>query len=144
MQYNTFLFGISKRTVFKVSKDNPDDFIDLSNFSNSDINESMDASPNVVVRLYDLKSELKTDQSDLIKYRVKLATIINFSLVKLPPCKSSFAQHVIRASLQTYIWMSFHIEKKPVHSPFQFGWEKMNGIVSINFEGQMLSEFLQR
>jgi hypothetical protein len=25
-------------------------------------------------------------------------------LAKLPPCEASFVQHVLKASLQTYIW----------------------------------------
>jgi hypothetical protein len=37
--------------------------------------------------------------------RVKIAKQKDVSLAKLPPCEASFVQHVLRASLQTYIWM---------------------------------------
>ena len=32
-------------------------------------------------------------------------------LAKLPSCEATFKQHVLRASLQTYVWMSCHLTK---------------------------------
>ena len=43
------------------------------------------------------------------------------SLAKLPPCEATFHQHVLRASVQTYIWKSSQKAQSPVRSPLMFG-----------------------
>jgi hypothetical protein len=48
----------------------------------------------------------KPNYSNLNKFRVRLAAKKEGSLAKLPPCEATFHQHVLRASLQTYIWKS--------------------------------------
>jgi hypothetical protein len=50
--------------------------------------------------------KLRADYSNLNKFRVRLATKKEASLAKLSPCEATFHQHVLRASLKTYIWKS--------------------------------------
>jgi hypothetical protein len=137
------MFGIGKRTVFKVLKDRPSDFIDLSSLADCDIDQSVYAARKLVARLYDQKEKLKAGHVDLNKLRVRLATLKDACLAKLPTCEATFRQHILRASLQTNIWMSAHIPKPPPNSPLLFGWEKKNRLVPVFFRGQMSSDFLQ-
>jgi hypothetical protein len=58
------LFGIGKRTVFKVVKDNPENFRDLSIFADCDTDKSIDAARKLVCRLYDQKGKLKMKVMD--------------------------------------------------------------------------------
>ena len=59
------LFGIGKRTVFKVLKDSPENFRDLSTLADCDTDKSIDAASKLVCRLYDQKGKLKEDHVDL-------------------------------------------------------------------------------
>jgi hypothetical protein len=45
-------------------------------------------------------------------------------LDKLPPCEATFKQHVLRASLQTYVWYRAILQSPLIKSRLQFGWEK--------------------
>lgn len=137
------LFGIGKRTVFKVLKDSPENFTDLSILADCDTDKSIDAARKLVCRLYDQKGKLKEDHVDLNKLRVRLATLRDACLAKLPPCEATFTQHVLRSSLQTNIWMTAHVAKPPMKSAVLFGWEDRNGLVPVYFKGQMSSDFLQ-
>jgi hypothetical protein len=69
------LFGIDKRTVFKVLKDSPENFRDLSILADCDTDKSIDAARKLVCRLYDQNGKLKEDHVDLNKLRVRLATL---------------------------------------------------------------------
>jgi hypothetical protein len=60
----------------------------------------------LISRLYDPKGKSKRCDSDLNRFRVKLATCKDSSLIRLPPCEATFKQHVLRTSLQTKIWMN--------------------------------------
>lgn len=137
------LFGIGKRTVFKVLKDSPENFRDLSTLADCDTDKSIDAASKLVCRLYDQKGKLKEDHVDLNKLRVRLATLRDACLAKLPPCEATFTQHVLRSSLQINIWMTAHVAKPPMKSAVLFGWEDRNGLVPVYFKGQMSSDFLQ-
>ena len=109
------LFGIGKRTVFKVLKDSPENFRDLSILADCDTDKSIDASRKLVYRLYDQKGKLKEDHADLNKLRVRLATLRDACLAKLPPCEVTFTQHVLLSSLQINIWMTAHVAKPPMN-----------------------------
>jgi hypothetical protein len=74
---------------------------------------------------------------------IRLATKKEASLAKLPPCEATFHQHVLRASLQTYIWKSSQKVQPPVRSPLMFGWEDKGVLVPVFFRRQMSSDFLQ-
>jgi hypothetical protein len=138
------LFGIGKRSVFKVLKENPGNFKDLSNLADCDGDVSVTAARRLVIKLYDSREKIKAKDENLNKLRTRLATVKSACLAKLPPCEATFKQHVLRASLQTYVWMSCHLTKPPPKSPLQFGWEKRYGsLLPVYFQGQMLSEFLQ-
>jgi hypothetical protein len=91
------LFGIGKRTVFKVLKDSPENFTDLSTLADCDTDKSIDAASKLVCRLYDHKGKLKEDHVELNKLRVRLATLRDACLAKLPPCEATFTQHVLRS-----------------------------------------------
>ena len=90
------------------------------------------------------KGKLRADYSNLNTFRVRLATKQrSTSLVKLPPCEATFHQHVLRASVQTYIWKSSQKAQPPVRSPLMFGWEDKGVLVPVFFRRQMSSDFLQ-
>ena len=63
-------------------------------------------------------------------------------MAKLPPCEASFVQDVLRASLQTYIWMKSDTAQPPGKSALDFGWEDQNGLSPVYFVGQISSDFL--
>jgi hypothetical protein len=69
-----------------------------------------------VARLYDQKGKIKSAHDNLNRLRVKIAKQKDVSLAKLPPCEVSFVQHVLRASLQTYIWMKSDTAQPPEKS----------------------------
>jgi hypothetical protein len=52
-------------------------------------------------RLYDPKGKSKRCHIDLNKLRVKLETVKDSTLVRLPPSEDKFKQHVLRSSYQT-------------------------------------------
>ena len=108
-----------------------------------DTDKSIDAASKLVCRLYDQKGKLKEDHVDLNKLRVRLATLRDACLAKLPPCQATFTQHILRSSPQINIWMTAHVAKPPMKSAVLFGWEDRNGLVPVYFKGQMSSDFLQ-
>jgi hypothetical protein len=104
-------FGIGKKSMFKVLKETPNQFSDLSRIECSDIDDSVDLSWKLISRLYNPKGKSKRCHIDLNKLRVKLATVKVSTLVILPPVASedTFKQHVLRSSYQTKIWLNAHI-----------------------------------
>jgi hypothetical protein len=48
--------------------------------------------------------KIKAEDENLNKLRTRLATVKSACFAKLPPCEAIFKQHVLRASLQTYVW----------------------------------------
>jgi hypothetical protein len=107
------MFGIGKKSVYKLLKESPDEFKDLCKLGDSDVETAVDASRKLVSNLYDQKGKSKKCHSDLNKLRFKLSTSKDCSLVRLPPCESLFLQHVLRSILQTKIWMTAD-QAKPV------------------------------
>ena len=135
------MFGIGKRTVFKVFKDSPENFRDLSTLADCDTDKSIDAASKLVCRLYDQKGKLKEDHVDLNKLRVRLATLRDACLAKLPPCEATFTRHVLRSSLQINIWMTAYVAKPPMKSAVLFGWEDRNGLVPFISKARCLLIF---
>jgi hypothetical protein len=72
----------------------------------------------------------KEDHVELNKLRVRLATLRDACLAKLPPCEATFTQHVLRSSLQIDIWITAHIAKPPMKYTVLFGSEDRNGLSS--------------
>jgi hypothetical protein len=68
----------------------------LSILADCDTDKSIDAARKLACRLYDQKGKLKEDHVDLNKLRVRLATLRNACLAKLPPCEATSTQHVLR------------------------------------------------
>jgi 5-bromo-4-chloroindolyl phosphate hydrolysis protein len=91
--------------MFKALKEPPNQFSDLSRIECSDIDDSVDLSRKLISRLYDPKGKSKRCYIDLNKLRVKLATVKDSTLVRLPPSEDTFKQHVLRSSYQTKIWL---------------------------------------
>jgi hypothetical protein len=79
----------------------------------------------------------------LNRLRVKIAKQKVVSLAKLSPCEASFVQDVLRASLQTYIWMKSDTAQPPEKSALDFGWEDQNRLSPVYFVGQTSSDFLK-
>ena len=100
----SLLFGIGKRSVFKVLKENPDYFKDLSNLADCDVDVSVAAARRLVIKLDDSRGKIKTEDKNLNRLRIRLATVKRACLATLPPCEATFKQHVLRASLQAYAW----------------------------------------
>jgi hypothetical protein len=136
-------FRIGKKTVLKTLKDNIDEFADLNKLCLFDSETSINVSRNFVARLYDQKGKMKSAHDNLNRLRVKIAKQKDVSLAKLPPCEASFVQHVLRASLQTYIWMKSDTVQQPEKSALDFGWEDQNGLSPVYFVGQTSSDFLK-
>ena len=109
-------FGIGKKSMFKALKETPNQFSDLSRIECSDIDDSVDLSRKLISRLYDPKGKSKRCHIDLIKLRVKLATVKDSTLVIFTPIASedTFKQHVLRSSYQTKKWLNAHIPKPVV------------------------------
>jgi hypothetical protein len=111
--------------------------------TSGDTDQPTDAASKLVCRLYDQKGKLKEDHVDLSKLGVRLATLRDACLAKLPPCEDTFTQHVLRSLLQINIWMTAYVAKPPMKSAVLLGWEDRNGLVPVYFKGQMSSDFLQ-
>jgi hypothetical protein len=90
-------------------------------------------------------SDIETSAHDnLHELRVKSALAKDASLLRLSPSEAAFKQHILRVSLQVYVWMNSHVAKAPPRSPLKFGWAMADGFMKpVYFEGPMSSEFLQ-
>ena len=62
-------------------------------------------------KLYDPKAKYKSCHTNLNKLRVRLATSKDCSLVRIPPSESAFKQHVLRASIQTKMFVRAKVER---------------------------------
>ena len=130
--------------MLKALKETPDQFSDLSMIYHADVDDSVDVCRKLISRLYDPKGKSKRCHSDLNRFRVKLATCKDSSLIKLPPCKATFKQRELRTSLQTNIWMNAHETRAVIGSPLQYGWKEGKfDLEPVLFEDQMSSDFLQ-
>ena len=85
-------------------KENPDYFQYLSNLADCDVDVSVTAARRLVIKLYDSRRKIKAEDENLNKLRTRLATVKSACFAKLPPCEATFKQHVLRASLQTFVW----------------------------------------
>ena len=85
-------FGIGKKSMLKALKETPNQFSDLSRIEYSDIDNSVDLSRKLISGLYGPKGKLKRCHIDLNKLRVKLATVKESTLVRLPPSEDTFKQ----------------------------------------------------
>jgi hypothetical protein len=137
-------FGIGKKTVHKTLIQNPQKFQNLLSFAGSDIETSVEVGRKFVSVLYAPKGAAKSAHDNLHELRVKSALAKDASLVRLPPSEATFKQHILRVSLQVYVWMNSHVAKAPPRSPLKFGWAMADGSMKlVYFEGPMSSEFLQ-
>jgi hypothetical protein len=85
--------------------------LDLSQLKDPDLESSICVARNVVAKLYDPKAKYKSCHINLNKLRVRLATSKDCSLVRIPPSESAFKQHVLRASIQTKMFVRAKVER---------------------------------
>ena len=62
---------------------------------------------------------------------------------QLPPCEATFKQHVLRASLQTYVWYHAILESPLLRVICSLVGKKDGSLLPVYFQGQMSSDFLQ-
>jgi hypothetical protein len=55
------LLGTGKRSVFKVLKENPDNFKDLSHLADCDVDVPVTAARRLVIKLYDSREKIKAE-----------------------------------------------------------------------------------
>jgi hypothetical protein len=92
---------IGMRSVFKVLKENPDNFKDLSNLADCDVDVSVTAARRLVIKPYDSKGKIKAQDENLNKLRTRLATVKSACLAKLPPCEATIPFRVIQFYYQS-------------------------------------------
>ena len=102
--------------MLKTLKNNIDEFADLNKLCLFDSETSIDVSRYFVATLYDQMGKMKSAHDNLNRLRVKITKQKDVSLAKLPLCEASFVQHVLRASLQTYIRMKSDTAQPPEKS----------------------------
>lgn len=138
-------FGLGKKSMYKLLQKSADNFQSLQiGFSTGDQESAIHDGRKFVALLYDPKRKFSDLHEDLNKLRVKFATTKDMNLVRLPPCEASFLQHILRAMLQTQVWMHSHIAKPATRQPKNSGWQEgKNGLLPILFEGPMSADFLQ-
>ena len=102
--------GIGKKSMLKALKETPTQFSDFSRIEFPDIDNSVDLSRKLISRLYEPKGKSKRCHIDVNKLWVKLATVKDSTLVRLPPSEDTFKQHVLRSSYKTKIWLNAHIQ----------------------------------
>ena len=79
------LFGIGKKTVYKILKQNTTKYKTLTNLASSDIDTCVEAGRLLVADLYDPKGSAKSVHRDLNKLRVKLALSKDFLSCQTSP-----------------------------------------------------------
>jgi hypothetical protein len=136
-------FGNGKRLVYKILKDAASDFHDLDNLGDPDKDVAISCSSRFVARLCDQKS-FASSHHNINKLRVKLPTVRDASLVRLPPSEAALRQHILRASFQTKVWHTSCLAKPPIPSPMEYEWRTVNdSLHPVYFEGNMSAEFLR-
>ncbi|KAK3085631.1 hypothetical protein FSP39_006444 [Pinctada imbricata] len=137
-------YGVGKKSVYKLAKESSKNLESLQNFAELETDRAVESARKLVSLLYDPKEKFKICHFNLNKLRVKLATTKDSALVRLPPCESSFKQHVLRASFQAKTWMKSHVAKPSHGSPLEYGWKKGHaGLEPVLFTGMMSSDFLE-
>ena len=81
--------------------------------------------------MYDPKGTAKSAHDNVNELRVKSALAKDASLVRLPPSEAGIKQHILRVSLQVYVWMNSHVAKPPPRSPLKFGWAMTDGSINL-------------
>ena len=110
--------------MLKALKETPDQFNDLSRISHADVDDSVAICRKLMSKLYDPRGKSKRCHGDLNRFCFKLAKCKDSILIRLPPCETTFKQHVLRTSLQTKIWMNAHEARAVIGSPLQYGWKE--------------------
>ncbi len=89
------------------------------------------------------KREGQKVHHDLNKLRGKLASKTK-SVARLPPCEVAFQQHKEHTQWLTNNWMSSHIAKQDLGSPYEHGWKKDKIPIPVMYEVPKSFELLQQ
>jgi hypothetical protein len=99
----------------------------LLSLAGSDVETSVEVGRKFASVLYDPKGAAKSAHDNVNELRVKTALAKEASLVRLPPSEAAFKQHILRVSLQVYVWMNSHFAKPTPRSPLKFWWAMADG-----------------
>jgi hypothetical protein len=124
--------------VYKILKDAAPDFHDLDNLGDPDKDVAISCSSRFVARLYGQKKSFAFSHHNINKLRLKLATSLDASLVRLPPSEVALRHHIIRVSFQTKVWHASSLTKPPLPSPMKYVWRIVkDSLHPVYFEGNM-------
>jgi hypothetical protein len=91
-------FGIGKKTVYKILKQNTTKYQTLTNLASSDVDTCVEAGRLLVADLYDSKGSAKSVHRDLNKLRVRSQTSrVLQSTLTLSIC-SHFSIHILKVT----------------------------------------------
>lgn len=137
------IFKIGKNTVYKVASKDAHLCQELSCLTFGLEDEALSAARHFFCLLYDQTKKLLPAHANLNSLQAEMSKKKDMDLARLPPCESSFLQHVRRVRWQTRIWESAHISLPDLGNPEDYGWERKNGMLSpIVFNGPTASELL--
>jgi hypothetical protein len=112
----------------------------------SDIETSVEVGRKFVSVLYDPKGAAKSAHDNLHELRVKSALAKDASLVRLPPSEAAFKQHILRVSLQVYVWI-LQVQMRSCKNSEDIGPSKYTGFIEPsaiahpNFNGDLGGAF---
>ena len=131
------LYGVSKQTLIKVvTASGAEQFSNLQNIRSNGGNLALDASCHLVSKLYDPSSQYQSHHGSLNSLRTFLVVHKNKPLPRIPPCESSFVDHVNRTGYQTKIWTTCPMSKPALDPPIGNGWHVECGVpIPTLFEG---------
>ena len=109
----------------------------------TDVDVSVTAARRLVIKLHDSRGKIKAKDENLNKLRTRLATVKSACLAKLPPCEATFKQHVLRASLQTYVWYRAIFQSPLLRVLCSLVGKRHESLLPVYFQGQMSADFLQ-
>ena len=137
------LSGIGKKKMIKIIQDKGAmSYEDLQYVGVRNLQSVEKASERFVCDLYGAKGNREYDINKLRAIHAKLKSA---SLARLPPCRETLKQHVLRADWQTRIWLCSTTAKPDIPSPGCHGWsqEADGGIVPHLFDGGTASEVME-
>ena len=138
------LYGIGKKKMIKIIQDKGAmSYEDLQDVGVRNLQSVEKASEKFVCDLYGGKGNR---EYDINKLRAKHSKLKSASLARLPPCRETLKQHVLRADWQTRVWLCSTTTKPDIPSPrpIGHGWSQADGgIVPHVFDGGTASEVME-
>ena len=122
---------LEKKSVFKLLRNCPEQYSELVKVGDVDLSVGLNATRKLISSLYNLKKKFVSCHENLNNLKVKLAMCKDTNLVRLPPGESPLYQHVLRASLQTKLWLSSNIGKPLSLSPYDLQMAERCSLYSL-------------